>query len=466
MNVDCQGNCQECLDTCCCAECFEDTCATKVDFECLGCLCEEVGIECATDTCEGKPGFVYEGCCCEEGVDCLIDTCANKPDFDCQGCYCQEGVTCLTDTCNRTFEKLIGGTSHDSGWSVADAADGGYIVTGSYTNPVTSDVNIYLVKLDSMGNLKWSKNAQYGDADYEYGVDVRELSNKDILILGNKNKGGNNWQLYLIRTDLTGVPIWSKDFGLNKLDLGFSMIQKSVGSGFLMCGYTGTYVETVPSRGIESIIFEASTEGIAGTRSNIGESGNDYGSCIELAHDGNYLLLTTIAKVPATGSKLMLYKLDQQYATLWKKEVITSCIPNHRGCIRRMPGQDGYLVAGVPVGGDIRLIHVDNNGDGGLNSDNYYSILNAEVQKSVSAIILNDGNYLVVSDNMTLVKVRHDLTNQIWRKEFTDASTSGVHALLEAKDGGLVIVGTKRKSATDTDILVIKTDENGVVQTK
>lgn len=464
LGVNCGNDCPGgCPDTCCCSGCDVDTC--QVSF-CEGCCCVE-GVECWNDTCSGKPGFVCQGCCCEEGVECGTDTCAHKPGFKCQGCYCEVGVNCLTDTCNRTFEKYFGGAGTDTGWAIAATNDGGYLLTGSYRNPTSLDYNIYLIKIDSLGNQKFARNSIYGSAtDQEYGVDVMELSDKDLLILGNKNKGGTNWQLFLVRTDKDGIKRWEKDFGLTKLDLGFSFIQKTGGSGFLMYGYTETYVAANPSRGIESIIFESTTDGTAGTRSNIGGTNDDYGSCIEVANDGNYLLLTTIGKVPAPGHKLMLYKLDQSLTVLWQKEVITSCIPNQRGCVRRMPGGDGYLIAGAPLGGDMRLVHVDNNGDGGLNSDNYISILDVGVEHSISVIVLKDGNYAAVSDGMTLVKVRHDLTQVMWQKDF-EASTSGVHAILEAADGGLVIVGTKYNTANSSaDLYVIKTDENGELQTK
>jgi hypothetical protein len=398
----------------------------------------------------------------------MTDTCADIPGFKCIGCDCEEGINCLEDTCKgvKTFELFFGETLADSGWAIASTQDGGYLITGYFTNSENADANVSLVKIDSSGKQVFLRDNQFGNIDKEYGVDVMELPDQNILILGNKNKGGTDWQLFLIRTDNDGIPIWQKEFGATKLDLGFSMVQRTNNTDLLLYGYTEVYNFADPSWGDEHIVFVSSEGGVAGPRFPFEEPGDDYGSCIELAHDGNYLLLATIDKSPGLGQKLMLYKLDQSLSVLWKKELITSCITKHRGCIRRMPGQNGYLIAGAPVGGDMRLIHVDNNGNGAASSSNYRTITNVGVEKSLSVIILRDGNYVAVSDGMLLVKISADLKSELWRKDL-EASTSGVHSILEANDGGLIIVGTKFNAARSSDdIYVVKTNEIGELNTK
>src|SRR6202008_1732595 len=67
---------------------------------------------------------------------------------------------------SQSFDKVYGGDEFDRGMHILSADDGGWIVCG-YTRSFGNGYQIYLVKLDGLGNKQWEKN--YGGAAFEMG---------------------------------------------------------------------------------------------------------------------------------------------------------------------------------------------------------------------------------------------------------------------------------------------------------
>jgi hypothetical protein len=108
-----------------------------------------------------------------------------------------------TDSIGDSIWSGLYGATFSSGlYSVCPTSDGGYIATGRIVNgtPLTSDV--YLLKVDAMGNTLWSK--QFGDGADD-GYYVRQTKDEGYIICGkgsspNSIKNGT----YIIKTDSLG----------------------------------------------------------------------------------------------------------------------------------------------------------------------------------------------------------------------------------------------------------------------
>lgn len=98
------------------------------------------------------------------------------------------------------WEKTFGGGGEDEGKSICQANDGGFLVLGNLQT-VGNGLDIYLIKLDFLGNLQWEK--QFGGTRNDQARLVKQLSNGDILILGTITFE-NNTMITLIRTDSNG----------------------------------------------------------------------------------------------------------------------------------------------------------------------------------------------------------------------------------------------------------------------
>lgn len=110
--------------------------------------------------------------------------------------------------------------------------DGGYIVTGSTID--TAGRNVYLLKVDSIGNIIWEKS--FGGLQDDYGFYTQETRDSGFVIVGKTFSFGNgSSDVYLIKTDSLGNLLWSKTFGGLGDDEGISLKQTNDG-GYMIVG--------------------------------------------------------------------------------------------------------------------------------------------------------------------------------------------------------------------------------------
>ncbi len=127
----------------------------------------------------------------------------------------------------RTFS---GGGSTDS-YSVDLTSDGGYILAGGRSS---NGGDLWLAKTDSSGNLLWEK--MFGGTGFEVGRSVRQTSDNGFVVAGYSNSGGSGGEdIYLVRTDASGMLLWEKWFGGTGEDRGYGVMPTADG-GFAVAG--------------------------------------------------------------------------------------------------------------------------------------------------------------------------------------------------------------------------------------
>ncbi|GIW65270.1 MAG: hypothetical protein KatS3mg093_249 [Candidatus Parcubacteria bacterium] len=67
-------------------------------------------------------------------------------------------VVKLDSSGNISWSKTIGGTNNDYINSLQQTSDGGYILGGDTVSYGAGISDMFVVKLDSSGNISWSKN--------------------------------------------------------------------------------------------------------------------------------------------------------------------------------------------------------------------------------------------------------------------------------------------------------------------
>ena len=85
-------------------------------------------------------------------------------------------------TNSNVWLKTFGGTNNDSINSIQQTSDGGYII-GGYTNSFgAGDYDALIVKLDSSGNISWSKTI--GGIDYDSIYSIQQTSDGGYIVGG------------------------------------------------------------------------------------------------------------------------------------------------------------------------------------------------------------------------------------------------------------------------------------------
>lgn len=120
--------------------------------------------------------------------------------------------------------------------------DGGYVFLDSRQNTRPEDPNygsydIYLLKLDSQFHPQWEKT--YGTPDTEHAVLVQQTDDGGFIIGGRHIVG--NWEenadFYLVKIDALGNVAWEKIHGGPETDWLFALEQTNDG-GYVAAGYT------------------------------------------------------------------------------------------------------------------------------------------------------------------------------------------------------------------------------------
>ncbi|RMD83171.1 MAG: hypothetical protein D6815_07295, partial [Candidatus Dadabacteria bacterium] len=108
------------------------------------------------------------------------------------------------------WQKAYGGLDEDTMWSLTEAAGGGYIVPGntvSFSPDWSGDT--WVLKLDTAGNVEWEKVLGIAHK-WDEALSVGAASDGGALVGSYVEQGSSDWDLLLIRLDVSGNVVWKK----------------------------------------------------------------------------------------------------------------------------------------------------------------------------------------------------------------------------------------------------------------
>jgi len=135
---------------------------------------------------------------------------------------------------NITWANKFGGTNLDEPDRVKQTTDGGYLITGTTNTPLPGWINAYLIKVNTSGGVQWSRS--FGGTQYDYGGDFVQTSDGGYLMAGFTNSfgAGNFARSYLVKTDTSGVPLWTKTYSCPDCNLSSHSIMQTADSNFIL----------------------------------------------------------------------------------------------------------------------------------------------------------------------------------------------------------------------------------------
>ena len=267
----------------------------------------------------------------------------------------------------------FGGDSTEYGYDISSTHESGYIIVGSTTSFGAGKRDVYIIKVDSLGTVIWSRTI--GGPEDDEGAAVRATRDGGFIICGTTNSYGAGYgDLYLIKTNAAGDTVWTRAFGGAGGESG-SAVRETVDGGFIAVGSTGSFGE-----GYSSIyVVRCAANGDSLWAKTYGGSKADFGSALEITSDGGYVVAGGTASFGAGYADAYLIRLDSLGNFIWQNTY--GGTKDDRAYAVCLAGVGGYLLAGTTESfsgtqADVFIIRTDSAGNqiwsknyGGAKSD-------------------------------------------------------------------------------------------------
>ena len=215
-------------------------------------------------------------------------------------------VVKLSDLGNISWQKSFGGSGNEWMESIVQTSDGGYIAVGrsnSTDGDITSNNGLgdaWVIKLDVSGNISWQKS--FGGSDYDEATSIIELSNGTYVIAGSSasidgdivgNHGSKDF--WIFKLDSFGNLIWSKLYGGSDFESPYGDIQSTTDGGFIVAGRTNsTNGNVIGNHGLgDGWIIKLDGMGNSEWQLCLGGSADDEIQRIRQKSNGGYLIAGT-----------------------------------------------------------------------------------------------------------------------------------------------------------------------------
>lgn len=318
-------------------------------------------------------------------------------------------VVKIDSTGNTEWEKELGGSGNDECYSVAQTADGGFIVAG-VTNSSDGDLigmnaanhDFWIIKLTGTGSIEWQK--VLGGSSAEYAREIQQTKDGGYIIAGwsastdgdiTGNHGAGDY--WIVKLSSAGSIEWQKSLGGSKADWG-TAVQQTIDGGYIVAGYSAsTDGDITFNHGdMDYWVVKLNSSGNIVWQKNFGGSGYDRAWSIQQTSDKGFIVageskshdgdLTT----NYGDYDWWVVKMDQQGNIQWQKnlggsaEDINPAVIETRDSMFVIAGtsySDGVDVSGNHGSGDCWVVELNQQGEiqwercyGGTSGEGAFSI--------------------------------------------------------------------------------------------
>jgi hypothetical protein len=360
---------------------------------------------------------------------------------------------------------------YDTGKSVIQTDDGGYIVVGSTTRTRFSDLNydIFLLKTDSMGNEIWKKT--FGGDEWDMANCIKQTSDGGYIITGHSaSYGAGEDDVWLIKTDNDGNKLWDKTFDNGKNnDTGNDVIEIDSGE-FIILGSTrfgDIYNPHDPEYNHDIWLIKTDSNGEMIWDTIYDRDDQDSGATIHELDDGGFIIAGDTSSLGYPGyADILLIKTDSEGEVIWDKTFSKNL--HDYGFSLGITSDGGFAILGNtydsdPLWYNVWLIKTDSNGE--LIWDKTYG--NTGLDWASSMQITSDGGFIIagyfvrfINADAFLLKI-NNIGEQEWIKTYDKTRNDIIHYVQQTSEGGYILTGNVDSMLLNTDVWLVKTDENG-----
>ncbi len=304
----------------------------------------------------------------------------------------------------------------------------------------------------------------YGGTGLELGYGVLQTANGDFISCGYNTSFGNNGEeaIYLVRTDIDGTTIWERTHAFeNSRTYGQAIIETTDGN-YMVAGYILHNSED------ENIfLLKVTPDGDIIWSSTIEGPGRDFGFRVIETADNGFAIVGETRDLLSDQRDIYFVKTDSNGDEEWSKRIGDVLFDIAFSVVQNSSGE--YILAAYETTiepsdttREAVLIKTDQFGE----VLDRYSLGETVVASGADVLITNDGGYVAAVYNESGVFLKKLDANgaQDWEKLMPDLTILPGAPLILNPNNGYTIVGNFQDTGqNESDLRIIKTDENGDV---
>ncbi len=286
---------------------------------------------------------------------------------------------------NIKWSKIYGGENLDIAHLVQNTKDKGYILVGCTESFGAGNKDILLIKIDGNGNIEWAKT--YGGKKDEEGYFIQQTSDNGYIIVGYTTSfGAGASDILLIRIDFNGNIKWAKTYGGKNYDYAFS-VQHTPDEGFIVVGYT----ESFGAGSKDIFLIKTDADGNIKWTKTFGGKGNDYAYSVHQTKDDGFIIAGYTNSFGNISGDIILIKTKKSGDVEWSKIYRIKNSDEYVYSIHQT--SDGGYIAIGKINNDILIIKTENDG----NIGSCKIVRNAKVCVNKYNLSPNTPNLLIIS---------------------------------------------------------------------
>ena len=371
-----------------------------------------------------------------------------------------------------------GGSYNDEGHAVAQTDDGGYAIAGSqYSTDTQFDLS--LVTFNSSLVEQKKKVLDFvdssGDSFSNYANDILQNDDGGYIIVGS-TFNGTDMDVLVIKFNTNLDTLWTATIGgvVGYNDYGNSIEIMAGNSGYLVCGtsYDGTNSD------FDARLWTISMDGQTVTSKYTGDTGNasnDYGNYAQQTYDGGYIMITTNMTIATSTQTTNVIKLvaagtaDANFVDVTGTLSIAAC---DEGIYVQQLYDGSYIIVGNTETGtgqqsNVYINTVTSAGDPGTAitmGESYNDKVTCVRQTLDGGFVFTGSKYKQSSmKDVWIVKLNAALSIE-WDYTYGGDKNDHGQSIAQTDDGGYVITGSTMSYGNQSEIMLLKLNNLGVVE--
>ena len=362
------------------------------------------------------------------------------------------------------FNNTFGDASYDYGRSLIELNDGGYLIAGNTSLLGDNYSNALLIKIDHTGKEMWKRDYTFSSVDRLNMV--KELQDGSLVAAGFTMSSTNySKDIFVIKTDAQGNLEWQRSYG-DAQDETANSIDISIGGGFIISG------EVINENTGFSLCYliKIDNEGELDWSNTFGGSQNDNGLSVISTNDAGFAITGMTRSLGDSNGDVWLIKVNSNGEMEWERTYGGDDTEYGRTIQQTVDG--GYIIIGQTESfglgyNDAYLIKTDSQGNeiwsqtfGGQGTDQGRQVVNT-LDEGYLISGYTDSFGTLGGFNFWLVKA-NSLGELEWQRFYGEQGDDRGLSGIQTSDGGYAIAGyTNSGTSSGSDILFIKTDDNG-----